>query len=208
MRNLVPRLLPLAPCLILAMGIAQAAPAPLAQPTECLLISGQIRNGHLTLDPAYLVVTSPSPPPAGEYRLELLDRQGATLLQVPFATFGVADGPDAEAGFAFALPLPCKLEAAYHGLRIMGPQGCLASRYAGLGEVYQLPTATPLGRGLVRIQWDAKTFPSAMIRDPASLEILAFAKGGLLDLATPAPALEVNLSDGVRSKRFLLKSAP
>ena len=190
-------------------GAGHLAEAPASEPliprTECLLVSGHVRNGHIALDPAYMVFTRPSLPPSGEYRIELLDSKGASLLKVPFATTLIADAAGREEqGFAFAIPLDCTLETAYHALSVTGPEGGLVTRNAGPGEVYQKPTATNLGRGIVRVLWDSKAFPTAMVRDSATHEVLAFAHGGTLDLSTGARDLEITLSDGVRSKRFHL----
>lgn len=124
---------------------------------------------------------------------------------MPFSTTPVADTPfTEESSFAFAIPLSCAMQTAYHALRVITPSGGLLTRNAGPGEIFQMPTATPLGQGMVRIQWDPKAFPTAMVRNVANHEVLAFAHSGLLDLATSAKALEVTLSDGVRSKRLLL----
>jgi hypothetical protein len=175
--------------------------------TDCLLISGTVRNGQLALDPAYFVHTRPTAPRPGAYVLELKDRHGATLLKVPFGAVPIADSDCGHQGFAFAIPLDCALQTAYQALRVITPTGGLVQRNAGPGDVFQLPTATQHGPHVARIQWDAKAFPTAMIRNPATQEVLAFAREGLLDLATDAKTLEVTLSDGVRSKKFLLKLA-
>jgi hypothetical protein len=190
----------------LAEDAASAPEEALPPRTDCLLVSGTVRHGQLALDPAYFVHTRPTQPHPGAYVLELKDRHGITLLRVPFGAVPIPDAPEgSEEGFAFAIPLSCPLQTAYQALRIVTPTGGLVQRNAGPGEVFQLPTATPRGSGVARIQWDAKAFPTAMIRDEATQEVLAFAKEGLLDLHTQAKVLEVTLSDGVRSKRFLLK---
>ena len=183
----------------------QAEEAALPAKTECLLVSGQVRNGQLSLDPAYVVFTRPALPQPGEFTLALQDQHGATLLEVPFDAAQVGDSPtEGNRGFAFALPLTCAMQKAYRGLSVSTPTGVLVGRSAGSGDVFPTPTATALGRGIVRVEWDAKAFPTAMIRAVGTHEVLCFAKEGQVDLDTQAPNLEITLSDGVRSKRFVL----
>lgn len=172
---------------------------------DCLLISGRIRDGQLQMDPAFTVRTRPELPLPGEFVLEAKDLHGETLLQIAFSATPVVDGPDwNERKYAFAIPLDCLLQPRLHHLRVLGPAGQLLSRFAGSGAVYQRPTLTALGPGRVRLQWDSKAFPTALVRDSASGEILALAAGGLLDLDASARVLEVTLSEGVLSHRFFL----
>jgi len=182
----------------------EGAQAPPFQ--QCLLISGAIRDGHLQLDPAFRLCTRPAPPSPGPYTLELQDRQGRTLVRVPFTAHRVADGPPGDdRHYAFAVPLAPEVDAALNGLRVFGPTGGILSRTGSPGPVYQRPQAFAAGPHRVRLQWDHLAFPTAMVRDPYTGQTLAFASGGTAEVATDAPRLEVTLSDGVLSHRFILR---
>jgi hypothetical protein len=48
----------------------------------------------------------------------------------------------------------------------------------------------------------------ALVRDPATGQILSFARGGQIDLAAPGQSLDVTLSDGVSSVRQIVAIVP
>jgi len=60
----------------------------------------------------------------------------------------------------------------------------------------------------VRLDWDAAAYSMALVRDPATGQVLAIARGGRTDIATRNRDLDVTFSDGVRSMRQLVKVAP
>jgi hypothetical protein len=54
-------------------------------------------------------------------------------------------------------------------------------------------------RGLVQFHWDARAYPEAMVRNACTSHILGLARGGRLELDTPARELECLFSDGLRT---------
>jgi hypothetical protein len=52
----------------------------------------------------------------------------------------------------------------------------------------------------VSLQWDSKAHPMVMVRDPDSGEVLSFARGGNVELATRKAQVDLVLSSGVRSQ--------
>ena len=51
----------------------------------------------------------------------------------------------------------------------------------------------------MELTWDATSFPMALVRDPATGEVLSFARNGRVDLHLASEEIEVLLSDGLRS---------
>ena len=56
---------------------------------------------------------------------------------------------------------------------------------------------TRVAPGVVSVQWDATEHPMAMVRDPVTGHVLAFARGGRAEVLTNRDDLEVQLSAGV-----------
>jgi hypothetical protein len=54
--------------------------------------------------------------------------------------------------------------------------------------------------GRLRVHWDANAYPMVMVRDPETGEILSFARGGSVNVATRKHRVELVLSNGVQSK--------
>lgn len=170
---------------------------------ECLLVSGRERDGKVSLDPAFTVTTRPSPPLGSEFALELLDGLGGVLRRVPFTPVEVADLDGAqERHFTFALPLCGGEKARATGLRVVRAGSVLAVRRAGYRGLPTPPVATPAGEGQVRLTWNALQAPDIMVRDARDGSVLAFASGGMAELATQARELVLELSNGVESHGF------
>jgi hypothetical protein len=182
-----------------------AAPA-VAQ--DCLLVWGTVKNGQVTLEPAFRMVVVPQPPVPGSYILQLLDGQGGVASETAFEPAEVADLPgEPEAHFAFTVP-------------VSGPVGSLRVLQAGALKAALAPTADAVAAravgvreavsvrmraGEAHLSWDPLVHPKALVRDPRTNEVIAFATGGSMDIVTDAPELDVTFSDGVNSTRKILK---
>ena len=70
----------------------------------------------------------------------------------------------------------------------------------------QSPTLTAGPFGRVSIGWNAATHPMALIRDPATGQILAFARDGLAEFVPVSGSVEITLSDGVRSTEPVIRT--
>jgi hypothetical protein len=186
----------------LAMAV-EAAPAPAREP--CLLVSGVVAGDRVELAPAYVVETAPVLPPRGALTLDLLDGAGARLSSVSFAAARVAaeeQGEPEQGHFAMALPLSAVPLRALQGLAVRRGEVEVARREAPGGEVAAPGEVAAEVRPASRrthVSWKGAGQVEAMIRDPRSGEVLAFARGGAADVDSDAPELEVALSDGVRS---------
>ena len=60
----------------------------------------------------------------------------------------------------------------------------------------------------MRIRWDASRAPVVLVRDPATGQVISFARGGQADLVTTRRDLSLSVSDrvGGRELRVLVPS--
>jgi hypothetical protein len=180
-------------------GISSGARRPM------LLVWGRVRAGVIELEPAFEFDGAPRPPSnSGRYRLEGFRANGSRLFSYAFEPESVADSPDGEAHFAFTLPLAGDRPAS---LRVTGPGGqAFASTKAGIPGAPGLQQGAAarvqsLGADRVELRWDRTQFPMVLVRDPATGQILSFARGGDATIRTFARELDLVYSDGVRSSR-------
>jgi hypothetical protein len=168
----------------------------------CLLVWGRIENGRPMLEPAFQVVTRPSlPSRTGPYSVEGRDAAGGRLFHVSFTPQEVADDPHGGRHFAFAVPLQPDRAGRLDLIRLSAPgQAAVSVRAsAAAGVALDLRTARS-GPGRVSVRWNASARPMVMVRDPATGQVLSFARGGSADIATDRDDLEVQLSNGVTSR--------
>jgi hypothetical protein len=177
-----------------AVGFAQAM-----QP--CLLVWGRIEDGQPVLEPAFQVVTRPElPARGGPYTVDGRAADGSTLFHLSFAAERVADDPRGSEHFAFAVPLPAERAGRLDAVRLVVPGRPVVSVRAADGAV---PGAVPEVRtaraapGRVALRWDAARHPMVMVRDPATGEVLSFARGGASEVTTDRADLDLQLSSGI-----------
>jgi hypothetical protein len=167
----------------------------------CLLVWGRIVNGEPVLEPAFQIVTRPSlPRRTGAYRIEGTAADGSQLFELGFTPVPVADDPRAEAHFAFAVPLAPERAARLDRVRLSVPGRSPVSlratgaSLAGGGASVRTARVRP---GVVALQWDASAHPVALVRDPGTGQVLAFARGGRAEVVTTREDVDVQLSSGV-----------
>ena len=68
--------------------------------------------------------------------------------------------------------------------------------------------AVRAGPGRVALRWDAARAPMLMVRDPATGEVLSFARGGHIEVAAPRGEVSVTVSDRVRSRELRMTARP
>jgi hypothetical protein len=176
---------------------------PSAGPEPSLLVWGRMDGGRIVLEPAFEVVTAPVlPAQPGPYTLEALDDGGSRLFSYSFEPLEVPDGQEGEGHFAFAVPLSSYDQGSLSRLRVSGGRRSPASREARGGPQLapsQEPQVSPLGGDQVELTWDGAAFPMVLIRDPATGDVISFARGGEIRLEVPSNEVELVFSDGVRS---------
>ncbi len=179
-----------------------------------LLMWGQITPNGVVLEPSFEIDAPPSlPTRAGPYRIRATDAADREMFSFSFAGNEIDHMPNHRL-FAFVVPLPAG-QARPAAIRLTA-NGREAVRRSSLlpGPLGNAPiTPAParldrIGGPRSRLEWDAKTYPMALVRDPATGQILSFARGGRLDIAVPGQELDVTFSDGVNSTRQRIRVAP
>jgi hypothetical protein len=188
---------------VLAFRSTHPAAAASSQAQRCLLVWGRIVGGRPVLEPAFEVVTRPRLPRGpGPYSISAVSDDGGRLFELAFDAEVVADDPHDGRMFAFAVPLDPSAAARLAMLRLAGPAGeaVIAPAAAAL--------AGPAPADSVRVErsaeglalhWDPTVHPMIMIRDPETGQVLSFARGGEASVVTGKPAVELVVSDGLRS---------
>ncbi|GLH72764.1 hypothetical protein GETHLI_12660 [Geothrix limicola] len=200
-----------------------STPAPGAAAQDCLLVWGTMTDGVMTLNPGFSLQTMPTAPEKGAtYKVELLDAAGGVIGQAKFEPKPSCENGGRSMGFALAVPLTASKAGAtgatngnpalpaLSGLRVTRNGETLAAREVPKGATAQEALASgasassaaanafTLKEGGVRFTWDATKYPMAMIRNDKG-QVIAFARGGAIDLPTQSRRLEVDFSDGATS---------
>jgi len=163
-------------------------------------------EGEVVLEPSFEMTTRPvMPTKSGRFRLELQDGTGAPFFEMSFDGQEV-DHLEGVRHFAYAIPLS-RLggrEAAAMRLTADGKQALrrrtpASMMAAGAGaEDVQLTRAS---NGRVRVQWDVARNPMVVVRDPRTGDVLSLARSGDQMVVTNSGELELDLSDGVKSRK-------
>jgi hypothetical protein len=167
-----------------------------------LLVWGRITNaGELVLEPAFEIATRPVlPQQGGPFTLEGTAEDGSTAFSLSFDAPAVADGPaEGERHFAFAVPVSRMGGRRLASLRLNGNGRRVVSAAGAAAETAETPTAESEGAGRVRVRWNAAAHPMVVVRDPATGEVLSFARGGSALVATDRAEVELVVSDRVHS---------
>jgi hypothetical protein len=180
-----------------AAPIVMQATTPGVQP--CLLVWGHIRDGELVLEPAFQVNTRPSlPQHPGPYSIEGRADDGSSLFALSFTPDEIADAPQRQQSFAFAIPLPGARAARLSSILLTGQGRTVAQHQGGIQpDSVQLK---PVANGRLGLRWNAKAHPMVMVRDAQSGEVLSFARGGEVEIPTSKRHLDLVISDGVKSR--------
>ncbi|MGK2934006.1 MAG: Ig-like domain-containing protein [Gemmatimonadaceae bacterium] len=178
-----------------------------------LLVWGRIGPDGVVLEPSFEIDARPSlPERAGPYRIRGTDAAGREMFNFSFTGTEIDHLPN-HRHFAFVVPLPTgQARPAAIRLSANGREAIRGSALTGaLGNAPMPPAAARLSRiggTRSRLEWDVRTYPMAMVRDPATGQILSFARGGRLDIGVPGQELDVTFSDGVSSNRQRIRVAP
>jgi hypothetical protein len=196
------------------VAASQAAQASARLPLQrSLLVWGSVRNGSLSLEPAFVLDAHPvGPGTMGTYQVQGLDRDGVVLFTQAFEPTPVADERGgADSHFAFAVPLSDVVQSRLVALRLLG-QGRQFVRTTPAGQAQAVAPAVQ--QGLVQswqgreaiIAWDTLAAPMVMIRDPGTGQVLSIGRRGRVAVFTSAMELDVLLSNGVGSTAQRVKA--
>lgn len=155
-----------------------------------VLLWGRIEHDRVVLEPALRVTARPSlPARPGPYRLEGREEDGSRLLGIDFAAMEVADDPAGAKHFAFVVPLRPERAVRLASLHLDGA-GVRAASRQGSPESPAVEL-TRVGAGRLALRWDASKSPMLLVRDPATGEVLSFARGGAAEVASGRDVLTV-----------------
>jgi hypothetical protein len=178
----------------------------------CLLVWGHIRNGEIVLEPVFQVNTRPSlPARSGAFLLEGLDPDGHSVFSMSFSPNAVVDAPTPQENFVFAIPISDLAAARLASVRVAGRGretvliDSSASTGSGAGPVI---AAQRLSGDRIAVRWDSRSHPMVMVRDPETGEVLSFAQGGEVELATPKRQIDLLVSSGLRSQLKRVRVTP
>lgn len=197
---------------------APEAPGPTVRlvPQEAVVVGGWLSDADAALE---AVLPTAGPAPAVEegdapYRLRGFDDAGGTLFDLAFGAGGLAVVPGQPVQrFMFVAPTGDAGPAGLAALELDAGDGLVVTRRATVsaeqleaalsdGEAVRV-TAMPGGRA--RVSWDVGPIVVVRLRDPATGSVLALDRDGEVIVAAPNGALEVAISDGVRSVAGLVE---
>jgi len=177
-----------------------------------MLVWGRIENGKMILEPAFRVVSTGAAIAAGPYTWEAKDPKGLVLSRVPFQMYEVADSPNDEPRqFAFVVPLDSAVIDAVDSMHVVKGESELALQKSKSSTQSQAAMkifrVASLPNRQAEIHWDAITHPVALLRDAKTGEVRGFLRGGDATVDDVPDNLEIQLSDGVKS-RVLTQTRP
>jgi hypothetical protein len=147
---------------------------------------------------------------SGPYAISATDAAGNEIFAFSFDG-EVVDHLPAERHFAFVVPLrtmasrPAAIRLTANG-RVSLQRSGARSAPAGVSAAAAVPgRMSSISAARSRLEWDAKTYPMALVRDSATGQIISFARGGQIDFTSAKQAFDVTFSDGVQSVRGTLR---
>ncbi|MEO8449042.1 MAG: hypothetical protein ABI647_04585 [Gemmatimonadota bacterium] len=193
---------------------APAAVAP-AGTVSGLLIWGRVTSTGVVWEPAFRV---PAPVEAatsqsGAYRITGRAADGSQLFSYgfdPVMTMVRQAGAPHEHHFSVVVPLDDRTDRALARLTLETDAGTFNRSAQNAVVIPGRPPVLLRDPGAilvrpnarqVRLQWDAATYPVAMVRD-ATGRVISFARGGSATLWSQSPRFEVVFSDGVAERRI------
>lgn len=180
-----------------ATGRSEAATGAVENAGDALLVWGRETANGWVLEPAFRVQgVTPRLEDTGA-AITLVDAQGRVRARHAVWLEELDHGP----GRVFAALVPVESNLASLRLEVEGRVVAerRAARVEAGGRFAAAPRAFRTDDETVLVAWDADAQPVALLRDADSGEVLGFARGGRLELATRAERIEVLLSNGVDS---------
>ena len=128
---------------------------------------------------------------------------------MPFQPIPIPDAAEGDGHFAFAIPLQVIEEGQIAQLRVSGGGHSPAYQESRVGPaMVATPEVelTPRGGSVLQLTWDDTAFPMALVRDPATGQVLSSARGGRINLPVSSDEIEITFSDGLRSSPRVRRS--
>lgn len=190
------------------------APATSAAPQHSLMVWGRIGADGLVLEPSFEIDAPPSlPTRPGPYNVQATDAAGRVLFNLSFEGEAVDHTPG-ERHFAFVVPLSATasplaaLRLVANGREVIRRAVPPTAGAAGAASALSSARLTSISATRSRLEWNATAYPAALVRDPATGQVLSIARDGVIDVARLGPELDVTFSDGVSSVRRRIAISP
>ncbi len=144
------------------------AAAAARSPQRTLVVRGGVEEGHLRIEPAFVLDAPPAlPERGGPYRLVGSDALGGELFTLRFAMNPIADtDTPGAAGFLFAIPVRADWAGALSTITLAGPEGSVALE---AGDASRPATTLVLDAATRRIV--------AILREPPVAQVAADGTG-------------------------------
>jgi hypothetical protein len=197
--------------------------------TDRLLVWGTLRAGSVQVEPAFLLtnngrsgernnpgIDEPVLDATRAVRIEVLDVNGQVLASRLANASEIDHSTDGTRSFAATIPLTAQQQAQLHGVRVgdvrtatargTRQRSAAAAIAAAQGQaapaalVASRDGASRDGASRVRLNWNTSAYPRAMIRNAETGRILGFVTNTTNTFAWRGGAVDVVLSDGVRSR--------
>lgn len=171
-----------------------------------LIVWGRVHGSSLILEPAFLSDTRPSlPVKSGSHRVEGIDASGATVFSLSFEPERISTDDPGARQFGFAVPMTAQTASRIVSLRLSG-DGSVARVNAVSASAAPGVVASAVSSDEVRLTWDDNAFPLLVVRDPDTREILAFARGGDIQLRTRKRSFDIAASNRAASTRLTIQT--
>jgi hypothetical protein len=193
---------------VIPLSIASTTPVPV------LMISGSFADGQIAIDPVFTHTGTPTAAKGtGRFIAEGVAADGRVLFRHRFDGREVGDAaPDART-FLLEVPYDASVSGAVASIAVRevagGSQPAMRVRAgtSGLPDGVSLRVAadpqlavSATGAGRQTVTWNAARYPSVVVRNRRTGQVLAIARRGSVSFDAPALTdVEVLLSDGVGS---------
>jgi hypothetical protein len=192
--------------MLLARSLSTVAAASrVALPAEVgpvLVVRGVVQEGALTVHPAVVIRGVATAPGDGPYLLELLARDGRTLLSQPLRVTDVDHAPAQT--FVASVPLRLVDTTALTAIRVRGPAGAVTRRATsgdGTSTIGRVASISAVSAADLEAICDDPRSTAIVVQDARSGTVLATAFSSRTRLPNdPSVSVDISCSDGVRSR--------
>ncbi len=167
-----------------------------------LLVTGNVENGVVDLEPLTQMEVAAVTPSPGPYTLIGRDASGQVVLSQSFSAYQAEAPQGAQtppAGFSFGVPIDRTTLEALVSIEIVSGGETLAIRRASAVTAPSGLTLQAIGDGWT---WDTTAYERAVLIDPSTGLVMGYDTTGTIKIDGP---LDVMLSDGIRSQTFQLR---
>ncbi len=187
-----------------------------ARDIDRLLVWGTVRDGRISVEPAFLLdgAGSGQAETAAEseqwLRIDALDANGRVVATTTTPAPTIDHSASNARAFATTLPVTAEQHASIVSLRVQDVRSPVAVASRDRSRAAQVASAVTAARSVaatrvtrngdrLRVQWDTAQFPRAMVRDAATGRVLSILRASSDLVAWRGGPVDVIVSDGVRS---------